>query len=157
MAFTDEQVIEASIKANWTTAVFSLSGQVRQVALVMECTFPTTTGETMTQHLEHVILDHDVDATVWGRTACERFNAGLREGEPARHLVRAVEVGQTNVHVFTRMPASNDGGELFKCSHCGLTVNGQASMGFGAYTYILRPPHDSVARRRYFSPCSKNH
>ena len=157
MAFTDEQVIEASLKSNWTTAVFSLSGTVRQVTLVMECTFPAATGQASAQHLEHVILDHDVDATAWGVNACERFNATLREGEPARQLVRAVEVGQANVHVFTRMPASNDGGELFKCSHCGLTVNGQASMGFGAYTYILRPPHDRVARNRYFSPCSNTH
>lgn len=165
MSFTDDEIQErAQAVTSWPKVVVTLSGRARNIALVVSelhvvgvrpsgAVLPVETPEHC-EHLEHVTLDADIDATEWALKAVAFFNESLREGEPARSLVRVVDLGPSAAHAFVRMPAGGSGGELFKCK-CGLVVSGRPSFNAIGDPYTLSPPPDRASndRRRFFEYC----
>lgn len=152
MLITDAEVIEKAKTAVLPNIAFAVSGRAKDVALVLSEVATSGTCESVEFHT----IDAEQDATEWAIKALVFFNSTLREGEPARALVRVIELGPTNAHVYVRLPAGGGDGELFKCSKCGLTYGSPTFSGVGA-PYRLAPPpqRDQNMRRSFYAQCGQ--
>lgn len=168
MLITDAEVIERAKTAVLPNIAFAVSGRAKDVALVLSAVATSGVGrsgygdiaypEPVTcEIVEFHTIDAEQDATEWAIKALAFFNSTLQEGEPARALVRVIELGPTNAHVYVRLPAGGSGGELFKCSKCGLVTHGSPTFSGVGAPYRLAPPpqRDQNMRRRFYAQCGQ--
>jgi hypothetical protein len=156
VALTDEAIVAyaQSHAQAFPAVIVTVSGHGRAVALVF--------AVEGVEHAEYFVLDPAIEATAYGVAIAAFFNDSRRPGEPARQFIRALVMpqGVAGTHVFGRLAASSEEGELFRCRGCGLTLAGRTDMSGGAAgqpsqghaPYRVSPTEKT--RRRFYGPCA---
>lgn len=148
MKLTDEAVMAQSERTQFRTSIYSATGEMRNYALVM-----ATGSNFENEYVEFMTLESNIDVDKHGERLVEYFNSTLRDHETPRKYIRYLDLGKTSAHIFVRMPASSDQGEMFKCSGCGMICHGTAAMGSRTTPYALITPKSPTARNKFFRNC----
>lgn len=148
MKLTDEAVLAQGERTQFRSAIYSTTGEMNNYALIM------STGENFqNEYAEFMTLESNIDVDKHGQSLVEYFNSTLRENEQPRKYERYLLLGKTSAHMFVRMPASSDQGEMFKCSGCGMICHGSAAIGSRTTPYALIPPKSTTARNKFYRNC----